>query len=45
VPELEHELGIPVYDSVSVTVWKALRMTGHAPARVAGWGRLFEEVQ
>jgi maleate isomerase len=44
-PQLEPELGIPLYDSVSVTVWKALKMTGHSPTRVAGWGRLFEEVR
>jgi maleate isomerase len=44
VPALERELGIPLYDSISVTVWKALTMTGHSPSRVAGWGRLFAEL-
>ena len=41
VPRMEGELGIPVVDSVSVTVWKTLRMTGVDPARVRGWGSLF----
>jgi maleate isomerase len=44
VPMLERELGIPLYDSISVTVWKALTMTGHSPTRLAGWGRLFAEL-
>jgi maleate isomerase len=42
---LERELGIPIYDSVSATVWKALVMTGHDPARIKGWGRLFAELR
>jgi maleate isomerase len=39
--QLEPELGIPVYDSVAVTLWKCLRMAGVAPDSVQGWGRLF----
>ena len=38
---LEPELGIPVYDSVAVTLWKCLQMSGVTPASVRGWGRLF----
>ena len=38
---LEPELGIPVYDSVAVTLWKCLQMSGVAPSSVRGWGRLF----
>lgn len=38
---LERELGIPIYDSVSVTMWKALLMSDIDPARVRGWGSLF----
>lgn len=38
---LERELGIPIYDSVSVVVWKALQMLGFGPGTVKGWGRLF----
>jgi maleate isomerase len=44
VAELEAELGIPVYDSVNVTVWKTLSMTGIDPSRVKGWGRLFQDL-
>ncbi len=39
--ELERELAIPVYDTVSLTVWKSLRLCGIDPARVTGWGSLF----
>lgn len=38
---LEKELGIPIYDSVSVVVWKALQMLGYPSGTVKGWGRLF----
>ena len=41
VASLERELGIPVYDTVSVVVHKSLRMAGIDPRRVTGWGRLF----
>jgi maleate isomerase len=44
VEAIESEIGIPVYDSVSATVWKALLMTGRDPARIEGWGRLFGEL-
>ncbi|MBB3231478.1 maleate cis-trans isomerase family protein [Halomonas stenophila] len=43
VPELERELGIPIYDSVSVTVWKTLALAGVDPARIVGWGQLFQD--
>ncbi len=39
VAELEQELGKPVFDSVAVTLWKALRMVGIDP-RLHGWGCL-----
>jgi maleate isomerase len=39
VAELEQELGKPVFDSVAVTLWKALRMVGIDP-RLSGWGSL-----
>jgi len=45
VEDLEREIGIPIYDSVSATVWKALAMTGHDPASITGWGRLFRELR
>ena len=39
--ELEAARGIPVYDTVSTTVWKSLRIAGVDTSRVQGWGRLF----
>ncbi|KJB97430.1 Asp/Glu/hydantoin racemase [Skermanella aerolata KACC 11604] len=41
---VEAALGIPVYDTISTVVWKALRMTGVDTARVRGWGSLFREL-
>jgi maleate isomerase len=43
VPALEAELGIPVYDSIAVTVWKSLLLAGVDPGRINAWGRLFED--
>ena len=39
--ELEAKHGIPIYDSVSTTVWKSLKVAGVDPKRVNGWGKLF----
>ena len=39
--KLEAEFGIPVIDSVSVTIWKALALAGVSTAGITGWGRLF----
>ena len=41
VDALEKELGIPIYDSVAVCVWKSMKVAGADPKRVKGWGRLF----
>ena len=41
---VEKALGIPVYDTVSTVVWKALRMTGVDTRRVQGWGSLFRDL-
>lgn len=41
VDALEKELGIPIYDSVSVCVWKSMKIVGADPKRVKGWGKLF----
>jgi maleate isomerase len=38
----EQEVGLPVYDTVSLGIWKALAMTGVDPSRVTGWGSLFD---
>jgi maleate isomerase len=43
VPALEDELGLPVYDTVSLGVWAGLGLAGLDPAAVRGWGRLFGE--
>lgn len=40
---LEDTLGIPIYDSVAVTVWKALLLCGIDPKSIAGWGGLFAD--
>jgi maleate isomerase len=39
--ELEAAHGIPVYDTVSTTVWKSLRIAGVDTERVKGWGKIF----
>ena len=38
---VEAELGIPLLDTVSTTVWGQLRRAGADPAVVQGWGALF----
>ncbi len=40
--ELEAALGVPVYDSVAVTLWKSLAAAGADPAAVQGWGGVFQ---
>jgi maleate isomerase len=42
---LETELGIPIYDSIAVTLWKSLLVAGRDPGCVTGWGRLFEALR
>ncbi len=44
VDELEKELGIPIYDTISTVVWKSLKMAGVDTTRIQGWGRLFQEL-
>jgi len=41
VAALESELGIPIYDSIAVTIWKSLLLAGVDPGRIKAWGRLF----
>lgn len=38
---VEAELGIPLLDTVSTTIWGLLRAAGADPSAVRGWGRLF----
>ena len=44
VHSFESEFGIPVYDTVSTAMWKALQICGVDTRRVTGWGSLFSEV-
>lgn len=39
---LEVELGIPVFDSVAVTLWKGLRISNTDPGPLARWGSVFK---
>jgi maleate isomerase len=43
VPALERELGIPIYDSAVLPIWKALRLCEVDTRRGRRWGRLFEQ--
>ncbi len=45
VGPMEQELGIPIYDTVSIGVWDALRRAGIDTAPGARWGRLFAGTQ
>ena len=42
VAEMEEELGIPIYDSVTMAVWDALRLARVPTAPGRAWGRVFE---
>ncbi len=37
VADLEAQIGIPIYDTISVVVWKSLVLAGAAPSQVKGW--------
>lgn len=39
--EVETQLGIPLLDTVSTTVWGMLRAAGADPSQVRGWGQLY----
>lgn len=40
-PVVESETGIPVLDSIAVTIWHALRCVGYDTASLERWGRIF----
>lgn len=40
-PILERQLSLPVFDSVSLTIWHSMCLAGVDPRRVRGWGELF----
>jgi maleate isomerase len=44
VPQMEAELGLPIYDTVATAIWKSMKIAGADPSRITGWGRLFQEV-
>ncbi|WJR79956.1 aspartate/glutamate racemase family protein [Bradyrhizobium sp. NP1] len=39
---LERRFGVPVIDSIAVTLWACLLGAGVDPARIKGWGGLFD---
>ncbi|HEX7924885.1 MAG TPA: Asp/Glu/hydantoin racemase, partial [Bradyrhizobium sp.] len=39
--QLERGFGVPVLDSIAVTLWACLTAVGCDPSRVHGWGSLF----
>jgi maleate isomerase len=41
VAEMEDELGIPIYDTVAMAVWGALRLCGIDTSPGRAWGRVF----
>ena len=41
VPALEAELGMPVLDSIAVTLWHSMLLADAPAVRVQGWGRVF----
>lgn len=45
VDELEREIQIPIYDTVSTAVWKGMKLARADPNRIRGWGRLFTKVR
>ena len=44
-PMIEEELGIPVFDSIAVTLWASLRAIGVSTAPLTRFGRLFAEAE
>jgi maleate isomerase len=42
VAEMEGELGLPIYDTVSMGVWGVLSMLGIDTHRGSAWGQVFE---
>jgi maleate isomerase len=43
-PRIEAESGVPVLDSVALTLWGALALAGLGAAPLAGYGRVFSEL-
>lgn len=43
IPAIEAETGIPMFDSVSIGVWHALKLTGIDTQPASAWGRIFAQ--
>jgi len=41
--QLEAEIKIPIYDTITVVLWKSLLLAGVDPSCIKGWGCLFEK--
>jgi maleate isomerase len=41
--DLERELGVPIYDSIAVTLWQSLGLIGADLRPLRSWGRLFDD--
>ncbi|MDX1267359.1 MAG: aspartate/glutamate racemase family protein [Oceanisphaera sp.] len=39
--ELEKEIGIPIYDTISTGIWKGMLLAGADPSKIKGWGSIF----
>ena len=44
VAELEAELGIPIYDTITTVVWKSLQLAKVPTDQLQGWGSLFQRL-
>jgi maleate isomerase len=38
---IERETGIPLVDSISASLWAAMKLAGGDPSRILGWGKMF----
>lgn len=43
-PRLEQELGIPIYDTITLAVWKSLRVAGVDTRGLGAWGSVFTAI-
>ncbi|RTL61421.1 MAG: GAF domain-containing protein [Pseudonocardiaceae bacterium] len=43
VPRMERELGVPVVDSITATLWRTLQLAGDRRTRIDGYGRLTDD--
>ncbi|WP_116472525.1 maleate cis-trans isomerase family protein [Zobellella maritima] len=39
--ELEKEIGIPIYDTISTGIWKGMLLAGADPGKIKNWGSIF----